>query len=73
MLEDGVEDFSTSEDLFDAIGPLLQQVDDTKSDEDIREICDRLYNLVTKRYHKIPKYLDSQKKCCDYPKIGTTE
>ena len=48
MLEDGTEDFSTSEDLFDAIGPLLGQVDDTKSDDDIREICDRLYNLVTK-------------------------
>ena len=50
MLEDGVEEFSTSEDLFEAIGPLLQQVDDTKTDDDIREICDRLYNLVTKGY-----------------------
>ena len=48
MLEDGTEDFSTSEDLYDAIGPLLQQVDDSKTDNDIREICDRLYNLVTK-------------------------
>ena len=50
MLEDGVEEFGTSEDLFEAIGPLLQQVDDTKTDDDIREICDRLYNLVTKGY-----------------------
>ena len=48
MLEDGFEDFSTSEDLYDAIGPLLEQVDDSKTEDDIREICNRLYNLVTK-------------------------
>ncbi|KAH9504419.1 ATP-binding cassette sub- F member 3 [Bulinus truncatus] len=47
MLEDGGEDFKTSDDLYDAIGTMLQQADDSKSDEDIKEICDRLHSLLS--------------------------
>nr|KAG5692451.1 hypothetical protein BaRGS_010161 [Batillaria attramentaria] len=46
MLEDGGDDFSTGEDLFDAIGMLLQQADESKSEEDIRDICLRLYAVM---------------------------
>jgi len=47
MLED--DDVTSSADgLFEAIGPFLEQVDDSKTEEDIKEICDRLYHLVAK-------------------------
>lgn len=46
MLEDGGDDFSTSDDLFEAIGIMLQQADDSKTEDDIKEICDRLYCLL---------------------------
>ncbi|XP_076451873.1 ATP-binding cassette sub-family F member 3-like [Babylonia areolata] len=46
MLEDGGDDFSTGEDLYDAIGMLLQQADDSKTDDDIRNICNRLYHVM---------------------------
>ena len=46
MLDDGHEDFDTSDDLFDAIGVMLQQADESKTEDDIKEICDRLFSLL---------------------------
>ena len=46
ILEDGGEDFSTGEDLYNAIGLLLQQSDDSKSDDDIKDICNGLYHVM---------------------------
>ena len=46
MLDDGHEDFETSDDLFDAIGVMLQQADESKTEDDIKEICDRLFSLL---------------------------
>ena len=46
MLEDGHDDFETADDLYDAIGAMLQQSDDSKSDDEILDICGRLYNLM---------------------------
>lgn len=46
ILDDGHEDFESSDDLFDAIGVMLQQADETKTEDDIKEICDRLFSLL---------------------------
>jgi len=48
MLED--QDVTSSmEDMFEAIGPFLEQVDGSKTEDEIRLICDRLYALVVKK------------------------
>ncbi|KAK3105053.1 hypothetical protein FSP39_016220 [Pinctada imbricata] len=46
MLEDGHDDFDTADDLYDAIGAMLQQSDDSKSDNEILEICASLFRLM---------------------------
>lgn len=48
MLEDGGDDFETSDDLYDAIGVMLQQADESKTEEEVKEICDRLHSLLHK-------------------------
>ncbi|KAL3861429.1 hypothetical protein ACJMK2_007463 [Sinanodonta woodiana] len=45
VLEDSGGDFETPEDLFDAFGALLIQADESKTEEDVKEICDRLFYL----------------------------
>nr|XP_022340495.1 ATP-binding cassette sub-family F member 3-like [Crassostrea virginica] len=47
MLEDGHDDFETSDDLYDAIGGILQGTDDSKTDDEIKNICDKLHTLMT--------------------------
>lgn len=46
ILEDGGDDFSTGEDLYDAIGMLLQQADESKTEEDIKNICSHLHAVM---------------------------
>jgi hypothetical protein len=47
MLEDGHDDFETSEDLYDAIGGILQGTDDSKTDDEIKNICESLHSLMS--------------------------
>lgn len=46
ILETSGDDFESCDDLFEAVGEVLQEVDEDKNEDDIREICDRMYNLV---------------------------
>ncbi|KAG6924631.1 ATP binding cassette subfamily F member 3, partial [Chelydra serpentina] len=47
ILHSGSADFESVDDLFDAVGELLQEVSrDSKDDEDIRDICQRMYNTL---------------------------
>ncbi|CAM4607560.1 unnamed protein product [Lepidochelys olivacea] len=47
VLHSGSADFESVDDLFEAVGELLQEVSrDSKDDEDIREICQRMYNTL---------------------------
>ena len=46
ILEGGYEEFDTPDDLYDAIGDLLQGVDSSKSEDDIREICERFLHVL---------------------------
>ncbi|KAJ6651363.1 hypothetical protein lerEdw1_021042 [Lerista edwardsae] len=47
VLHSGGSDFESVDDLFEAVGELLQDVSrDSKDDEDIRAICQRMYNTL---------------------------
>ena len=46
VLETSGDDFESSDDLFEAIGEVLQEVDEDKNEEDIKDICDTMFNLV---------------------------
>ncbi|XP_048750945.1 ATP-binding cassette sub-family F member 3-like [Ostrea edulis] len=52
MLEDGHDDFQTSEDLYDAIGGILQGTDDSKTDDEIKNICGNLHSLMSLTQNK---------------------
>uniref|UniRef100_A0A8W8JPN2 ABC transporter domain-containing protein n=1 Tax=Magallana gigas TaxID=29159 RepID=A0A8W8JPN2_MAGGI len=52
MLEDGHDDFNTSEDLYDAIGGILQGTDDSKTDDEIKNICEKLHSLMSSTNNK---------------------
>ena len=41
-------DLESEEDLFDAVGFMLLEIDTSKDENDIREICTQLHNLLTK-------------------------
>lgn len=47
VLHSGGSDFESVDELFEAVGELLQDVSrDSKDDEDIRAICQRMYNTL---------------------------
>nr|XP_056705507.1 ATP-binding cassette sub-family F member 3 [Euleptes europaea] len=47
VLHSGGSDFESVDDLFEAVGELLQDVSrDSKDDEDIRAICQQMYNVL---------------------------
>ncbi|KAL5015228.1 hypothetical protein ScPMuIL_009498 [Solemya velum] len=43
---DDASEFESSDDLYDAIGVVLQSADDSKTEEEIKSICDRLHRLL---------------------------
>lgn len=42
----GVEDFESSDDLYDAIGAILHEVSVEKSEDDIKDLCEQLLCLM---------------------------
>uniref|UniRef100_A0A8C5S9U3 ABCF3 PWI-like helical bundle domain-containing protein n=1 Tax=Laticauda laticaudata TaxID=8630 RepID=A0A8C5S9U3_LATLA len=47
VLHSGSTDFETVDDLFEAVGELLQDVSrDSKDDVDIRAVCQRMFNTL---------------------------
>lgn len=46
ILEDSHDDFDDSDDIFDAIGEVLMQTDVSKSEDEIRQICKDLHDLL---------------------------
>ncbi|XP_063298950.1 ATP-binding cassette sub-family F member 3 [Pelobates fuscus] len=56
VLDSGQADFESAHDLFEAVGALLQDVSgDTKDDEDIRNICQRMYRTMRLENNHAPK------------------
>lgn len=45
VLDSGGSDFEDAEEVFDAIGGVLQEVGD-KNEDDIREICFQMFNTL---------------------------
>ncbi|XP_018432049.1 PREDICTED: ATP-binding cassette sub-family F member 3 [Nanorana parkeri] len=55
VLDSGRSDFESENDLFEAVGELLQDVSsETKDDEDIKDICLRMYRTMQLENHKVP-------------------
>ncbi|KAJ8022132.1 ATP-binding cassette sub-family F member 3 [Holothuria leucospilota] len=46
VIEGGADDFESAEDVYEAIGAVLSEVD-SKEEEDILEICNKLYNKLS--------------------------
>ena len=46
VLETSGEDFESPDDLFEAIGEVLQEVDGEKTESEIQKICEVLYRTV---------------------------
>lgn len=46
VLENGVDDFESSDEVFEAVGEVLQEVSKDKTESDIRDICENLLNML---------------------------
>ncbi|XP_018564615.1 ATP-binding cassette sub-family F member 3 [Anoplophora glabripennis] len=46
VLENGAEDFEDSEEVYEAVGEVLQEISSDKTEEDIRNICNELLNML---------------------------
>lgn len=46
VLTGSEEDFHTCDDIFDAVGDILQGIDGEKSEESIRRLCDEFFNII---------------------------
>lgn len=47
MLDSGASDFEDGEEVFDAIGGVLQDVSaDSKNEDDVRDICLQMFNTL---------------------------
>jgi len=46
VLETSAEDFETTDDLYEAIGEVLQEMDEDKTEDDIRDICSQVFNIL---------------------------
>ena len=46
MLDGGAVEFSSGDDIYDEVGDMLCGLDDKKTEDDVREICDRLFVLM---------------------------
>lgn len=61
---ESVEDFETSEEIYEAIGEILHEVGNDKSDEDIRSLCDK-FHLILKPENE--KFNNKHRKMLDSP------
>ncbi|XP_059618870.1 ATP-binding cassette sub-family F member 3 [Phlebotomus argentipes] len=62
---EGNDDFATGSDVYDAVGEVLHELARDKSEDDIREICQLLYNKVSLSGGNA--YQGSEKKILDAP------
>ncbi|XKL66256.1 hypothetical protein PGB90_009676 [Kerria lacca] len=46
VLENGSEDFQSEEEIYEAIGEVLLQLDDSKSESDIKNICGKICKIM---------------------------
>jgi len=46
VLQNALDDFETEEDVYEAIGEVLQEVEADKTEDDVRDICVQVLNLL---------------------------
>lgn len=46
VLDSGGAEFEDDEEVYDAIGGVLQEVSEGKNEEDIRNICLQMFNIL---------------------------
>ncbi|XP_044734390.1 ATP-binding cassette sub-family F member 3 [Chrysoperla carnea] len=46
ILENGAEDFESSDEVFEAVGEVLQEVSNNKTEDDIKLICEKLLDML---------------------------
>ncbi|KAK3927959.1 ATP-binding cassette sub-family F member 3 [Frankliniella fusca] len=46
VLTGSADDFEDSDEIYDAIGGVLQEVGDDKSEDDIKDICEKLWDIM---------------------------
>lgn len=55
VLTSSADDFEDSGEIFDAIGEVLQEVADDKSEDDIKDICGKLWGIMKPDSNSIRK------------------
>jgi ATP-binding cassette, subfamily F, member 3 len=40
------DDFETSDEIFEAVGDILREVAEDKTDDDIRSLCDKFHSIL---------------------------
>lgn len=45
-MSSGSDDFETSEDIFEALGEILREVSVDKTDNDIKNLCDKFHSIL---------------------------
>ncbi|CAD7005001.1 ATP-binding cassette sub-family F member 3 [Ceratitis capitata] len=48
VLSGSLEDFETCDDIYDAVGDILQSINLEKTEDDIRELCEEFLNIIKK-------------------------
>lgn len=43
---ESIEDFETADDIYDAVGDILQSVNSEKSEDDVRQLCEQFFNIM---------------------------
>lgn len=53
ILTNGADDFEDSEEVYEAIGALLHEVSQEKTEDDVKEICERLMGNENIFFHYV--------------------
>lgn len=61
VLSSSVDEFEKSDDVYDAIGDILQSVDLQKPDQNIRDLCSQFYQIMQVNTKPRVKELSGQK------------
>lgn len=46
VLAGSLDDFETCDDIYDAVGDILQSISIEKSDDNIRDLCSQFFNII---------------------------
>ncbi|XP_026285757.2 ATP-binding cassette sub-family F member 3 isoform X1 [Frankliniella occidentalis] len=55
VLSGSADDFEDSEEIYEAIGGVLQEVGDDKSEDDIKDICEKLWDIMRPETDSVKK------------------